>query len=237
MSDNGSQRAQEFISEQGKYVDRKRGSIDSTSSNATLAEQCLLNLDASGRGEPCNQDSELELFRRAIVEGDSQAREWIERCFGETVLAWLGHHPSRAIACHLESEEHFIALTFERFWQATSLIEQMSFRMLSVALQYLRVSLNGVILETLRASSRPETSSLLEPGAQDQTESLKLWQMLQTVLPNWREQRLAYLLYHCGFKPGEIVQFCSQEYSDVQEIYHLRHTILDRLMRNADQLH
>ena len=69
-----------------------------------------------------------------------------------------------------------------------------------------------------------------------QIEAGELWEVLQTMLPGQREQRLAYLLYHCGLKPREIVRFCPQEWSDVQEIYHLRRSILERLMRNVDQL-
>ena len=56
------------------------------------------------------------------------------------------------------------------------------------------------------------------------------------MLPAGREQRLAYLLYHCGLKPREIVRFCPQEWSDIQEIYHLRRNLMERLLRNADQL-
>ena len=63
-----------------------------------------------------------------------------------------------------------------------------------------------------------------------------LWEVLQTVLPNEREQRLTYLLYHCGLSPREIVRFCPQEWSDVQEIYRLRRTIMERLLRHADHL-
>ncbi len=51
------------------------------------------------------------------------------------------------------------------------------------------------------------------------------------MLPNKREQRLAYLLFHCGLKSREIVRFCPQE----QEIYQLRRIILERVLRNADQ--
>ncbi len=69
-----------------------------------------------------------------------------------------------------------------------------------------------------------------------QIEAGELWEVLQTMLPGQREQRLAYLLYHCGLKPREIVRFCPQEWSDVQEIYHLRRSILERLMHNVDQL-
>src|SRR5690348_17176008 len=92
-------------------------------------------------------------------------------------------------------------------------------------------------LDALRTYSRSKVSSLPEPGepgVEDQTDSLKVWELLQTLLPDQREQRLAYLLYHCGLKPREIVQFCPQEWSDVQEIYRLRHNIVDRLICNAD---
>src|SRR2546428_761126 len=51
-----------------------------------------------------------------------------------------------------------------------------------------------------------------------------------------REQRLAYLLYHCNLKPREIVRFCQEEWPDVQEIYRLRRNILERLLRKTDQL-
>ena len=44
-----------------------------------------------------------------------------------------------------------------------------------------------------------------------------------------------FWLYHCGLGPGEIVRFCPQEWSDVQEIYQLRRTLLERALRNADQ--
>jgi hypothetical protein len=56
------------------------------------------------------------------------------------------------------------------------------------------------------------------------------------MLPNERERRLVYLLYHCGLKPREIVRFCPQEWSEVQEIYRLRRNIIERLQHQADRL-
>ena len=211
-------------------------------STAALAQQCLLQLSAYRRGEPCYESYGLELFRRATVEGDPEAWEWVQRCFGETVLAWLRRHPSRSAACRLESEATYVALAFERFWQATTVTQQVAFKTLAAALHYLRASLHGAILDTLRAYSRPKEIPLPEPGEpgepflEEQTEASQLWEVLQTMLPTQRERRLAYLLYHCGLKPREIVRFCPQEWHDVQEIYHLRRSILERLMRNRDQL-
>ena len=211
-------------------------------SNASLAEHCLLEMEAYRRGEPYDEGYGLELFRRATVEGDAEAWEWVQRCFSEMVLGWLRRHPSRAAACRLESEENYVALAFERFWQATALTQQVTFKTLAAAMHYLRASLHGAMLDTLRAYSRPKEVPLPEPGepgepiAEEQTEAGEVWEVLQTLLPSRREQRLVYLLYHCGLKPREIVRFCPQEWSDVQEIYHLRRNILDRLMRNTDQL-
>ena len=116
----------------------------------------------------------------------------------------------------------------------------MEFHTLAAALQYLRASLNGTVLDTLRAYVRPRETSLPEPGepgepyVEDSFESSEVWEILQTLLPDRREKRLAYLLFHCGLKPREIVRFCPQEWSDVHEIYHVRGNMMQRLLSNAD---
>jgi hypothetical protein len=43
----------------------------------------------------------------------------VQRYLGEIVQNWLQHHPEGKAACCLESEEHYVALTFERFWRLT----------------------------------------------------------------------------------------------------------------------
>jgi hypothetical protein len=155
---------------------------------------------------------------------------------------WLRGHPSRETACRLESEENYVAQAFERFWQATTLTQAVEFNTLAAALQYLRASLNGAILDTLRVYARSREVSLPEPGeagepyAEDAFEDSEVWEILQTMLPDKREQRLGYLLFHCGLKPREIFRFCPQEWNDVQEIYRLRRCIMERLLRNGDQL-
>jgi hypothetical protein len=68
------------------------------------------------------------------------------------------------------------------------------------------------------------------------TDSGEVWESLHMILSNPREQRLAYLLFHWGLKPREIVRFCSQEWGDVQEIYRLRRAIMERVLRNAERL-
>ena len=66
---------------------------------------------------------------------------------------------------------------------------------------------------------------------EDGTDNSEVWEILQMILSNPREQRLAYLLFHCGLKPREIIHYCPQEWSNVQEIYRLRRNILERVLR------
>jgi len=102
--------------------------------------------------------------------------------------------------------------------------------------------LNGAMLDMLRAYAWPREVSLPGPGeageplVEDGSDNSEVWDILHMILCNPREQRLAYLLFHCGLKPREIVRFCSQEWGDVQEIYRLRRNIMERLVRNADYL-
>ena len=207
-----------------------------------LTAQCVEELDNYRRGEPCTEAYGLELLRRATMQGDQEAWASVQHCFGGMVRGWLRRHPKREVACRLESEENYVAQAFERFWQATTFNQRIEFSTLAAALQYLRASLNGAILDMLRAYARPREvplPGLGEPGeplVEDSSDHGEVWDMLRMILSNPREQRLAYLLFHDGLKPREIVRLCSQEWSNVQEIYRLRRNIMERLLRNADLL-
>jgi hypothetical protein len=203
------------------------------------AAHCLRELEQYRRGEPCTDIYGIELFRCATIQGNSEASAAVQHCFGGMVQGWFRCHPSRETACRLESEEHYIAQAFERFWQATASYQRVEFIHLSAALQYLRASLHGAILDTLRAYERPRGVSRPVPGeprVEDSTDNREVWNILKTMLSNPLEQRLAYLLFHCGLGPREIVHVCPQEWSSVQEIYRLRYNILERLLYNADSL-
>ncbi len=207
-----------------------------------LAAQCLRELGNYRRGEPCADIYGLELLRRATFQDNQEAWVWVQHCFGGMVRGLLRRHPQRKVACRLESDENYVAQTFERFWRAIAFNQQVQFNTLAAALQYLRASLNGAILDTLRVHARPGEISLPGPGepgeplVEDDTENGEIWESLQLLLINPREQRVAYLLFHCGLKPREIIRFCLQEWSDIQEIYRLRRNIMERILRNTDYL-
>jgi len=174
--------------------------------------------------------SPLELFRRAQTHGDLKAWAAFQHCLEETVLTWLHDHPGSQAACRLHSERHFVALAFERLRQA-ALQKQVACETLSEVLVYLRASLNGTILEAVRVSSAPGAISCPWSDGEDSRDKSEVWDRLQALLSNERERRLAYLLYHCGLKPAEIVRGCPQEWSDVHEVARLRRIIFVRLMK------
>ena len=189
-----------------------------------------------------SKDEYIEaLLHRAIVQGDQDARVGVQQCLSGAVRGWLHWHPKREAVYRLDSEENYIAVAFERFWQGT-IDQQIEFSTLAKALHYLHVSLNGAILDRLRASSRPKEVPLPQPDSpeetlmEDATSGAEVLERLQPMFLNVREQRLAYLLFHCGLQPGEIVHCCSREFSDIYEIYRLRRSIMKRLLCNIDHL-
>ena len=207
-----------------------------------LADRCMNEINNYRCGEPSNDVYGLELFRRALQECDPFAWEIIQQRFNEMMLQWMRSHPIRKAACCYDSDENYVAQAFTRFWQATIGKENIQFKSLAAVLQYLRASLNGIIIDTLRAYSRPREMSLPEtdepgePFMEDQDDGNEVWEVIRSQLPDERQQRVAYLIYHCGLKPREIIQFCSREFRDIQEIYRLRRSIFERLQRNADYI-
>jgi hypothetical protein len=167
---------------------------DSEMSLPVLAAHCLAEIDNYRRGEPGTERYGLELIRRALLKSDHDAWAWVQHCFEGMVHGWVRCHPQRAVACRLESEENYVAQAFERFWQATAYNQQLKFRSLAAALQYLRASVNGAILDTLRTYQRPGEVSLPESGApgeasmEDMTCGSELWDNLKSLFSNPRER-------------------------------------------------
>jgi hypothetical protein len=214
----------------------------STMSVSALSERCMSEISHYRRGEVNDHRYCLELLRRATVQRDEYAWECLQRQLREIVLSWMRQHPNKEAACRLDSEENYVAQAFERFWHASLQHQNLEFTTFAAALHYLRASLNGAILDTLRADSRRREVALPEPGfpgepvVEDGMDNGEIWELLQKMLTDVRERRLAYLFFHCRLKPREIVRFCPQEFNDVHEIYRLRRNIMERLLRNADQI-
>src|SRR5438270_5290444 len=60
-----------------------------------LAEHCSREISNYFRGEPSDEQFALELFHRATVRCDQEARLCLQPCFSEILLGWIHRHPRR----------------------------------------------------------------------------------------------------------------------------------------------
>jgi DNA-directed RNA polymerase specialized sigma24 family protein len=209
---------------------------------SVLAEHCKIEINDYHHSRPSGDRHCVEMLRRATVECDQLAWQWFQQSFSELVCSWVRRDPRRDLACRFDSEENYVTQAFARFWLAAVCHQRREFSTLAAALKYLHACVNGAILDTLRAYTRlreeplPEPDEPGEPFVEDEVDDTHLWEFLRNMFPLPREQRLAYLLFYCGLKPRQIVRYCPQEFSDVREIYSRRRSLLERVLRNADQL-
>ena len=209
---------------------------------AQLADRCVSEIGKYSRKEPHDDQYCLEIFRRAMLEDDSDAWEVLHQRFSSILLGWVRRHPQREAAYRCDNENNYVDRAFRRLWTRTVRNKSLEFNTLAGALRFLHTCLNSDIIDTLRAQLRPEEVPWPEPGfpeepfADDPDNANERWEAIKSVLPNQREQKLAYLLYYCGLKPRQIVQFFPGEFSNVQEIFRMTRNILDRLKRNKDRL-
>ncbi|TMC37249.1 MAG: hypothetical protein E6J31_13125 [Chloroflexi bacterium] len=202
-----------------------------------LVAQCLREINAAVRGEAHSEQHWKELMCRATVQHDHAAREALLYHLRRLVRALMGSHPHKELACHLETETYYVTRACEQFWQAAA-AQEAALDQLSRALAYLRASLNGVILDALRARARLDVIPSLDPveteelGKKVHEGDQLYWKSIFKLLPSEREQRAAYLLFSCGLQPGDIVRLYPREFNSLQEIARVRHTIIERLLAN-----
>jgi len=150
------------------------------------------------------------------------------------------HHSD--LVCRLHAKEYYVIEAFSCFWN--TLRNQQKFDLVSMAdvLSHLHVSMNSVILDVLRNYFSPQegpftnTNSTTKAPSNVNDYSLEIWGLIESQLSNARERRMAYLLFQCALKPGEIVGRFPNEFSDVNEISHIRRNIMEFLNR-GDQIY
>jgi integrase len=221
-------------------IDRSPGDMNLT----TLMGRCSLEMSKYRRRASSDDCYCLEIFRRALVQRRADAWDALYAQFYESVCHWFRRHPYREAALRYDTEKSYVDDTFKRFWQWANKQPNLEFTSLAGALKSLHLCLNCAIMDTLRTYARPKEETFPDYGTLDDCTLLvedsyhqdEWWSVVESILINPREQRVIYLLYHCGLKPREIIQHCPGEFADEQEIYRLTRNSLDRLRRNADKL-
>ena len=213
----------------------------------TSYSDCEENLAATPQGDfslvihgTSDEQYCLDMFRRALLKSDQHATEQLQQRFSGLGLSWIRLHPRREEACRYQKEEYYVAQAFKCLWQATAHHKELEFSTLAAVLKYLRASLNAVIIDTLRTYTRSREFPIEVHGYPGESvtavhgNSDEVWNNMLTLLSDTREQRLAYLLFHCGLKPEEIAHFYPQDFSDVREISSLRLNIIEQVLLNEE---
>lgn len=179
----------------------------------------------------------LEMFRRALGERNRDAQRWLEHHFRAKLIDWIHAHAKRDQACQLHPEEYFVVQAFERCWETSIQHRRFEFKSVAEILQYLQVCLNAAILDALRSHSRSSIAQLEKSigvstsFSNDKEGNREVWRSIEEKLADARKSRLAFLLYHCAFRPVEIVRSYPQDFSDVQEVSRMRRDIMELLAR------
>ena len=194
-----------------------------------LARRCKEELNHYLRGDSAEDSSILQLLVFARLHNNEQTWRVIEQCFTPVVLSWIRRHPRYEEACRVKAERRYLTLALTKF--SHGLVEQdMTFSVLSDVVRYLLVCINSVLLDTVRSAAWLEKINqhelLISNNATDQQADATL---LQRLLSDERERRLAYLLFHCGLSPREIAQSHPSEFANLQEIYQLRCSLMSHL--------
>ncbi|MFL5656619.1 MAG: hypothetical protein ACJ8CB_20870, partial [Ktedonobacteraceae bacterium] len=149
-----------------------------------------------------------------LVEGMNQKtlKKWAERVVRATIAAYyfLGRSSSTRSKL-LQSHLGTCIILSKRYGVAVDVVEQL---------------FEGIL---------PASSSLSEEteGNDDyQKKEGEFWETIKGLLPSSREQRLAYLLYYCGLKPRQVVDYWPDEFSNVHEVYRLQRNIMKRFLRS-----
>lgn len=178
----------------------------------------------------------LELFQRVRQQNDEQAKEQWQYLLGVTMLDWMSRHPYKEKAYGYRPAAYYVEKAFERFWRISIPDHELESSTITSILQHLQVCLNAVIIDILRVHALLKRVPLAE--ATDYREAIpeafgigsKVRKNIQYLLAQTHDQRLAYLLFHCGLKPEEVLQTYPQEFGTIQHVTHLRSILIEQLL-------
>jgi hypothetical protein len=220
----------------------ERAGVSSMLDLSTLEKRCMSEIENDDLRYLTNAQFSSELLHRATWQGNQQAREAWQRCFSGVVREWLHQHPRKEELGRIDTEERYLAQAFELFWQMMAEQRQLEYTRLATALKYLQASLQGVLLDMLSAHTRPKGIAVLEPNntavlqLEEAMDARQCWDRVQGLFPDVREQRVAYLLFHCHLSPRAIFCIAPQLFRDVQEICYVRRHILERILQHWELL-
>jgi DNA-directed RNA polymerase specialized sigma24 family protein len=207
-----------------------------------LVQHCVVENQRFRYGQPSDQRYAHELFRRALVERDDLAWEYLYSQYRSLAERWVRNNA--ALSGSYEPVEHLVDEAFTRFWQAIPAERFEDFPTIATLLRYLQLCTGCVVIDSARAQTAAriatEKLSPLEENYQQSPDELvveqfsreQLWQYIASQLNSEAERVIIYDSFVNGMKPGALYNAHRDLFASVNEVYVLKRNLLDRLSRD-----
>jgi DNA-directed RNA polymerase specialized sigma24 family protein len=185
----------------------------------------------------------LDLFRRAIGQGDESAWRMITEVYRGFLIAQARRPAIRGLVG--QDDGFCVDRAFQRFWRATRSGRVGQFDDLASALKYLKMCLGSVLIDEARVQRRHAYLSLDEhvspdmlvcgdPSEQvvDRLARRELWESIECELTDPSERLVARLTFVDGLSPRQILALHPVEFPSVFDLYRVKRNLIDRLRRS-----
>ena len=211
---------------------------------ATLATRCGIESEHFYRGRSFDPCFAYELFRRALVERDEQAWEYVYGHYSLLVESWVRR--CGAFAGSGETSEFFVGAAFTKFWRAVTPDRFSTFPTLAALLHYLQLCAGSVVIDSVRAQSwaemlpEEELPLTLAPQvapdeqALDRVNRAEFWSTIASQLTGDDECAVVVGSFVLGMKPGEIYEQRPDLFASVHDVYNIKRNVLGRLSRSPE---
>lgn len=208
-----------------------------------LAQHCVEESDHFFHRRDHDPRYCFELFRRAIVEHDQRAWNYLCDNYRPLVSGWVRR--CRAFSGTGEEIDYFVNGAFAKMWSAMSAEKFDSFSDLKSLLRYLQLCVSSVVTDHARSADYHERLADLPPGVEEdegenvedvalaRTEREDFWEAISQRLNDDKERLVLHYSYVVGFKPSQIYEEKEELFDDVREIYRIKENVLARLRRDT----
>jgi len=182
-----------------------------------------------------------ELFRRAIVERDSDAWSAIHQRFGALFASWAWRSAGRSFSADECSDIADQALA--RAWAALTPERFADFHTLARLLSYLRACVTTTMIDAIRAQTaneRPITELQIDTAATPEQvvlaemDSSALWRTAFALASSEAERVVLHESFVYGLPPRAILERHPRLFRDIAAVYSAKRNLLQRLEHNSD---
>jgi len=206
---------------------------------ATLARRASVEHEHYCQGLPNHTRYAYDIFRRAFVEHDDLAWQYIYDRYRMLVTSWVQR--TSAFASSSENSEYFVNAAFLRLIRAITPDKFANFQTLPSLLNYLQCCATSVVLDDVRAWSwtkiLPEEAMSAKQEVQSDDvlatiNAMELWQSIERLLHDETEHEVMYRSFVLWMRPAEIYAARPDLFASVNDVYVVKRNVIERLRSN-----